>query len=457
MPNSQRGFAPIFLVLIVIIIFFLSGITFYFFSHRAQNNSPEKITITNPCPDNPNIEIGDKSCDIEVTPTIGTSMLPTIHDGQIVNLSKPYNNKLERGDLISFSNSMTRGKRYLKRIIGIPNEKVVIKNGLVIINGKALDENYTLKNQSTYGSTKLIECEEYTIPSGQYLVLGDNRTGSSDSRMIGFVDRNDIDGVIKTNLTDNYLDSQTQYKITNQNIDPTALIIKLNEVRSAKNLSPLKTHPVLNQMATEMSGKIRDNFNDWEKQNFSEIVFKNKKYHFNHISEYDTFGYNSEQDVIDQIFDTQYLDSSYLSNEYSEIGIGISEGKNKECTFPIVSVILSEPKIPTYDQTDLDIWAKYSKLDQESIDNLQTWKGNPEIDQTKLEKYIQILKQMQPISQDIYHKEMSGQKLTWDDLDAKDHYFDLLYQSVDLDNELFAKYKNTQGVSTRKLPLERSH
>ena len=156
-------------------------------------------------------------------------MLPTIQDGSEVELKSPRKYGLARGDIVSFTNEETSGLYYLKRIVGLSKEQVSIKNGYIFINGRALQEDYTLNNLPTFGNTALIDCESYTIPKDQYMVLGDNRTVSSDSRVLGFIKKEDIDGVIKTNIKEGFAGEQKQLQITKANISPEVFLKKLNE------------------------------------------------------------------------------------------------------------------------------------------------------------------------------------------------------------------------------------
>jgi signal peptidase I len=101
----------------------------------------------------------------------------------------------KRGDVIIFTPPHERDKDFIKRCIGLPGERYSFPNdGYVYINGKRLDEPYVK------GKTFFIFHEgeqiapEGKIPAGKYLVLGDNRENSSDSRDWGFVDREDIKG-----------------------------------------------------------------------------------------------------------------------------------------------------------------------------------------------------------------------------------------------------------------------
>lgn len=121
----------------------------------------------------------------------GSSMLETLHDKEyiIVNKLNYYFNEPERGDPIVFLPPNHKKDYYVKRIIGIPGDTVVIENGKVKIqndedpDGHYVDESYLDKRfiGKTYLPTDMMD-ETFTVPDGKYFVLGDNRTGSSDSR-----------------------------------------------------------------------------------------------------------------------------------------------------------------------------------------------------------------------------------------------------------------------------------
>ena len=118
----------------------------------------------------------------------GTSMEPTLNNGEIVVLVKT--SKLERGDLCGFSYS---NKILIKRVIGLPGDIIEIDTeGTVYINGAAIDEPYT-KDKS------LGECDlefPYTVPENEYFLMGDQRESSIDSRstVIGCIERDQILG-----------------------------------------------------------------------------------------------------------------------------------------------------------------------------------------------------------------------------------------------------------------------
>ena len=143
------------------------------------------------------------------------SMEPTLHgtpnqweaDKIIVDKLSYKFSVPQRGDVVVFSPTEALQKEdfqdaFIKRIIGLPGDKVQLKDGKVFINDKLLqEEKYlgSIQNTSTEavctsGSTQPFLSKTQTIPSGSYLVLGDNRGSSYDSRCWGVVPRENIIG-----------------------------------------------------------------------------------------------------------------------------------------------------------------------------------------------------------------------------------------------------------------------
>ncbi len=121
-------------------------------------------------------------------------MVPTIRDGEILLIdTRAYATRApERGDIIVFNPPVSSERPYVKRVIGLPGETIDIgSDGYVYVNDQELDEPYT-----TAGSTECNArvCEPMTVKDGEVYVLGDNRRNSSDSRIFGPVDIDDIIG-----------------------------------------------------------------------------------------------------------------------------------------------------------------------------------------------------------------------------------------------------------------------
>ena len=118
----------------------------------------------------------------------GASMVPNLTDGDYTLINE-FNKDYKRGDIVVFKYPKDEKQFFLKRIVGLPGEKVEIKQGIVSVNGKALDESSYLKSDViTKGEVNL------TLGSDEYFVMGDNRDFSHDSRAWGAVKKSLIVG-----------------------------------------------------------------------------------------------------------------------------------------------------------------------------------------------------------------------------------------------------------------------
>lgn len=118
----------------------------------------------------------------------GRSMDPTFHDGEYILTDKlSYKMGLpNRGDVVVFKSPKNADIDFIKRIIGLPGERVKISGGKVFLNNQQLDETDYLDSSIYTGPESFLsENQEITVPAGRYFVLGDNRPHSSDSRDFG--------------------------------------------------------------------------------------------------------------------------------------------------------------------------------------------------------------------------------------------------------------------------------
>ena len=137
----------------------------------------------------------------------GASMMPTFENGDrvVVNKIGPQLMEYERFDVIVFE--AKENTNYIKRIIGIPGDRIAYDNDELIINGERYEEPYLeeykkalIDNGTLTGDFTLKEyLGELTVPDGHYFVLGDNRRNSTDSRdpRVGFVSEEKILGTAK--------------------------------------------------------------------------------------------------------------------------------------------------------------------------------------------------------------------------------------------------------------------
>jgi signal peptidase I len=132
----------------------------------------------------------------------GTSMEPGLTDNERIFINKfTYRfglGGIERGDTVVFQYPYDPQKSYIKRVIGLPGDRIRIVGGQVFVNGRALVEDYVPKEYRdavSWPPTAPGEVpEEREVPPGDYFVLGDHRSSSSDSRSWGWVPRDNIYG-----------------------------------------------------------------------------------------------------------------------------------------------------------------------------------------------------------------------------------------------------------------------
>src|SRR3989338_5214989 len=126
----------------------------------------------------------------------GNSMLPNFTSGEQLiaeKLTVKYND-IKRGDVVIINHPSKKGVLLIKRVVGIPGEEVMLLDGDVYINGTALIESYLPTDTFTKAYGKMLEGERYSLPDKTYLLLGDNRKSSTDSREWGPVAKNNIVG-----------------------------------------------------------------------------------------------------------------------------------------------------------------------------------------------------------------------------------------------------------------------
>lgn len=121
---------------------------------------------------------------------VGDSMEPNFHDGNIMLMDTIGYKHLDflaikRFDVVVIEYDIP--KYIIKRVIGLPNEKISYVDNKLYINGSLVEEKHKIN-----GITE--DIEEIEIPSDMYFVLGDNRENSTDSRTFGLVQKNKIVG-----------------------------------------------------------------------------------------------------------------------------------------------------------------------------------------------------------------------------------------------------------------------
>ena len=138
---------------------------------------------------------------VQTVHVLGLSMYPTLDDQDYLIATKiDYRlHDPQRGDVIIMRDPFDNSKDFIKRVVGLPGEQILIKDGKTYINGRLLDEPYIRHDQPWTNNANwpppgsFNAGQPFTIPRGEYFVMGDNRNASSDSRIFGPVQRDRIE------------------------------------------------------------------------------------------------------------------------------------------------------------------------------------------------------------------------------------------------------------------------
>lgn len=128
----------------------------------------------------------------------GLSMDPTFQSGDYIFTSKvtyKFRN-YERGEVIVFKSPRNQEIEYIKRIIGIPGDTVVVQNNVVTVNGRVLEEKYINQPTELWDFGVMKEGVPVVVPDDHLVVFGDNRPRSSDSREFGPIHKDLVVGYV---------------------------------------------------------------------------------------------------------------------------------------------------------------------------------------------------------------------------------------------------------------------
>lgn len=126
----------------------------------------------------------------------GSSMYPTFYDGEFLMTDKVSYKMREpkRGEVVVFKAPINENFDFIKRILAVPGDRIMVKDNKVWVNGEPLNEPYLPGDYVTRPGSFLREGVEVVVPPGNYMCIGDNRGHSSDSREWGFVPFENIIG-----------------------------------------------------------------------------------------------------------------------------------------------------------------------------------------------------------------------------------------------------------------------
>lgn len=135
---------------------------------------------------------------IQAVHVVGTSMQPSLQNNDLVLASRlDYRfHSPARGDVVIVKDPYDSSQNFIKRVIGLPGDRVLIRAGRLYLNGSRVEEPYIAADWRTTANWPADpdRPDGEQVPPGSYFLLGDNRDHSSDSRLFGYASAGQIEG-----------------------------------------------------------------------------------------------------------------------------------------------------------------------------------------------------------------------------------------------------------------------
>ncbi len=340
-------------------------------------------------------------------PVSGASMLPTLPEEGFVDFQRYVQDsrfqsvipqQIKRGDIVVFENKKTADELkkqekeesgFVKRVIGIAGDNIVIKDGFVYVNNEPIEEPYIFKSRSTFGGASIQDCQDTVVPDGKLLVLGDNRKVSLDSRQIGLIDIKDVKYYIPYEKQPARFASQwrdSSHDLDNQNesiFDIDQYVSLINETRSKNGLEPLVYQPKLEQSA-KLRSDVMFKYNDLDydapksgytmKEAMDDVEYSNITY-----SEFHIVGYYDAQELFDAILEQPNKTRFLYDKDFDEIGVSTMVGSLNGCPVQMVVQHVAGYVPPNYGDGEIQSWTDGLIRLQEVQPGWERLKTYPEI------------------------------------------------------------------------------
>jgi len=174
----------------------------------------------------------------------GRAMAPTIFHMDRILVDKIWSSaeSLRRDDIVVCRSAGAGSPLFVMRVLGLPGETIEIKNRVVYINKKQIDDNHAVHEDEPPPDTRLLNFGPTTIPQRSFFVLGDNRSRSYDSRILGTIPFADYYGSAKTVIL------SRDYELQNPNDLSTSIPKAIRWDRVETNLKSHRDRPSLDPL-----------------------------------------------------------------------------------------------------------------------------------------------------------------------------------------------------------------
>ncbi len=286
-----------------------------------------------------------------------------------------FSHTIARGDIITVEDEKTRKATeevygdpsgWLKRVIAVAGDTLEIRDGIVYLNGEAQKEPYVAKARSTFGQSFLEECKQVTVPENSVFVMGDNRTGSRDSRDVGFFNIDDIKSVYPfdkqlKSLTQNWHDITNDLEESSRiKLDKEKYLEELNKKREEEGLKPLTYNEKLEQSA-QKRGEVILKYNDFSFEATASAYTMEKAIH--EVGYYNTFwgeapsnGYYESDELLENQLEFPESKDFIFDKRFQEIGIAEVSGETNGCPSHVIVQHFGGYVPPNYSASDIQSW-----------------------------------------------------------------------------------------------------
>lgn len=306
---------------------------------------------------------------------VGRQNMFNYPNGFVFSGKRYFGHTITRGDIITVEDEKTRKATeetygdpsgWLKRVVAVAGDTLELRDGIFYLNGEPQKEPYVARARSTFGQSFLQECQQVTVPDNSVFIMGDNRTGSRDSRDVGFFSINDIKSVYPftkqaENLSQNWHDTTNDLEESARiKLNKEEYVEKLNQKREEEGLKPLKYNEKLELSAEKRGAKILEH-NDFSFEATASGYTMEKA--IREVGYYNTFwgeapsnGYYEASELLDYQLEFPESKTFVFDKRFQEIGIAEVQGEINGCPAHVIVQHFGGYVPPNYSASDIQSW-----------------------------------------------------------------------------------------------------